>query len=177
MIVDKMIGERCKRFKLSSSSLESAEIPMEASHGDMVVLGEKEMCARSKNVYFVVDSFDDDDGYEDEENEHSTQQSRRKLVQKERADSDGRCCVPLEVSIRIADPIRFYENAFTFDCYDEVDFEGIEIDTCVHQEIIQRFTANRPVHSSRQCFYFFSRNEWDSSAGIHKIFDFLIDFH
>ena len=176
MIVDKMIGERCKRFKLSSSSLESAQIPMEASHGDMVVLGEKEMCARSKNVYFVVDSFDDDDGYEDDENEQSSQ-SRRRLVQKERADSGGRCCVPLEVSIRIADPIRFYENAFTFDCYDEVDFEGIEIDTCAHQEIIQRFTANRPVHSSRQCFYFFSRNEWDSSAGIHKIFDFLIDFH
>ena len=73
--------------------------------------------------------------------------------------------MPLEVTRRILDPVEFYDGAFTFDNYDEIDFEGIEIDTRLHQGVIKRFTGGRPVDTARLCFYFLSRNEWDSTGG------------
>lgn len=150
---------RCRHFKC-----DSAEVPDEAAHGDMVIVGEKKVSGRSRNVFFVCESSCEEESTCRGRNEPS-------LVQKERAAApesptgDGRCCVPLEVTVRLPDPVEFYEGAFTFDAYDEIDFEGIEIDTRVHQHVIRRFTGGRPVDVSRVCFYFLSRNEWDSSGG------------
>ena len=131
-------------------------IPDDAFHGDMIVIGEKTL--RSLNVYFVNTIVVED------KCSSSKFKLIRKLVQKDPTGS-GCCCVPNEVACRLKDPIKFYENAFNFDTYDEVDFSGIEIDTKSHQDIIEKFTNGKPVHTSRKCFYFLQFNEWDSSSG------------
>jgi hypothetical protein len=141
-----------------ASNLASYEkiLPDEALHGDMVIIGPK--CLRSLNVFFVNCIIVED--------KCSMSKFRliRKLIQKDSSGS-GCTCVPIEVTSRISNPIRFYENAFNFENYDEVDFSGIELDTREHRAVIEKFTNGKVIHSSRKCFYFLSFNEWDSSSG------------
>ena len=148
-------GEEEELNQINISNYEKL-LPDEAFHGDMIAIGEKNL--RSLNVFFVNSIVVED------KCSSSKFKLIRKLVQKDPTGS-GCCCVPNEVSTRIKDPIKFYENAFNFETYDEVDFSGIEIDTKSHQELIQKFTNGKSVHPSRKCFYFLSFNEWDSSSG------------
>lgn len=137
-------------------------IPDEATHGDIIVIGEKSL--RSRNVYFVNCQMTGVDGDDDG---GKNIKAKKTLVQKESSvcSKSGRCCVPIEISGKIKDPLKFYENAFTFNKYDEIDFEGIEIDTEFHRDLIKQFTNGKEVDFGRKCFYFFSFNDWDLSSG------------
>jgi hypothetical protein len=157
------IRDKCRHYFLNSLSgdedfssrdLKAYErlLPGDASHGDMIIIGEKSL--RSLNVYFL--SY-----------ELNNQNLTRKLVQKDLSGS-GYSCVPIEVTKMLQDPLKFYDNAFHFGDYDEIDFSGIEIDTQVHQNLIKQFTNGKAVSSNRKCFYFLSYNEWDSSRGKHQ---------
>lgn len=146
-------------------------IPDEAMHGDMITTPEKNL--RSMEVYFV-----NCDLVENKSNDLKSKNNKYKLVRhlcQEDLGGSGFCCVPICVTRKMKDPIRFYENAFTFDNYDEIDFSGIEIDTAAHQELIQKYTNGKPVHPSRKCFYFFEFNEWDSRSGLFIWCDFFLD--
>ena len=188
-----LVREKCERFHLKSikqneeknkdhedkdedeeeidtnilSNLASYEkiLPERTMHGDMVIIGPKML--RSLNVFFV--------NCIEVEDKCSTSKVRliRKLIQKDPSGS-GCTCVPVEVTARINNPIKFYENAFNFENYDEVDFTGIEIDTKEHRAVIEKFTNGRTVHSTRKCVYFLSFNEWDSSSG-KLIITFFLD--
>ena len=160
------LNEKCRHHKItatvdwntfSGDILEFYQelVPAEAKHGDIITTSVKNL--RSMEVYFVNCFI-----IELEANK------RFKLVKQllqEDPSGSGYCCVPLEIAKKIADPVKFYENAFTFDNYDEVDFSGIEIDTELHQDVIKRFTGGKLVSPNRKCFYFFSNNEWDSTCG------------
>lgn len=170
------IREKCHHYTIyakvnwnefSGDILEFYEghIPYDAMHGDIITTPEKNL--RSMEVYFVnVDLAETLVNPNEEKNLKSKNKFKieRHLCQEDLGGS-GFCCVPLIVTRKIADPIKFYENAFTFDNYDEIDFSGIEIDTVIHQELIQRYTGGKYVHPNRKCFYFFEFNEWDSKAG------------
>lgn len=148
------ISDKCKRYRVNIEQegeqqvpgvdLLEKHIPIQGSHGDMVIIGEKAL--RSLNVYFINVII--------EEDENECKKVVRKLVQTDNTGS-GYCCVPLEVTRKIDDPLKFYENSFTFDEYDEIDFSGIEIDTVEHQHVIKRFTNGKEVAPNRKCFYFF----------------------
>lgn len=140
----------------------------EAMHGDMIIIGPKML--RSLNVFFVNCIIVED--------KCSVSKFRliRKLIQKDSSGS-GCTCVPVEVTARISNPMKFYENAFNFENYDEVDFAGIEIDTKEHRAVIEKFTDGKTVHSTRKCFYFLSFNEWDSSSGKFKVISLLHSCH
>ena len=161
------VREKCKHFTIDVKvdtenfdgnliELYEENLPEDCMHGDIVTGGEK--CLRSMEVYFV-------DCVLLEPTESSKKSMKRCLIQRDPSGS-GYCCVPIEVTRKIKDPLKFYENAFSFANYDEIDFSGIQIDTIVHQSVIQQFTGGKPVHPSRKCFYFFSYNEWDSTSGI-----------
>jgi hypothetical protein len=170
------VKEKCRHFKIdkkvdwdtfSSDILEFYEqyIPNEAMHGDIITTPEKHL--RSMEVYFVncvIVELDEKRKKELKKN----YMMEKKLCQEDLTGS-GYCCVPLKVSKKIKDPIKFYENSFTFENYDEIDFSGIEIDTEIHQDVIKKFTGGKPVDFTRKCFYFFSNNEWDSTNGIFII--------
>ena len=170
------IKEKCSRYFINNieefclSEVDSYEknVPIEATLGDMVIFGEKTL--RSMNVFFINCVPVDNKSNDIEESDKMV----RKLVQKDPTGS-GNCCVPLEVTSKIKNPIKFYENAFNFDSYDEVDFSGIEIDTEVHQDVIKTFTGGKEVAKNRKCMYFFSYNEWDSSSGMFIWVDFFLD--
>ena len=164
------VRDKCIHFKINAEiDVENYEgnlvefyesnLSEDCMHGDIVTGAKKFL--RSLEVYFVNSVW--------ETNEDGKNKLKRHLVQKD-LSSSGYCCVPIEVTIKIKDPVTFYENAFKFDDYDEIDFSGIEIDTKYHQNIIRRFTGGKPVHFSRKCFYFLSYNEWDLNKGIFKNF-------
>jgi hypothetical protein len=174
------VRNQCKQFKIdlklnNSHFVESSDdslvhsfshlIPSEANHGDLVVIGEKNM--RSKNVYFVNCIVSKSD--------NSSKPMVSKTLARKDTGASGYGCVPIDVTCRIKNPLVFYENAFTFDNYDEIDFSGIEIDTEFHQEVIQKFTNGKPVDWERKCFYFFSFNEWNTSGGMFIWCDFFLD--
>jgi hypothetical protein len=165
------IREKCQHFAIyakvdwnefSGDILEFYEqhIPDDAMHGDIITTPEKNL--RSMEVYFVNVNLIEELVAVD--SKISNFKLERRLCQEDLGGS-GFCCVPIEVTRKIKDPIKFYENAFTFDNYDEIDFSGIEIDTVLHQDLIKRYTGGKSVHTSRKCFYFFEFNEWDSKAG------------
>ena len=159
------IRDKCRHFafdvkvdpeEIDKNLIEFYEsnLPEECMHGDIVTGAEKTL--RSMEVYFVNCVWETCD--------EAKRRLKRRLVQKDLSGS-GYCCVPIEVTQKIKDPLRFYENAFTFSNYDEIDFSGIQIDTKIHQNVIRQFTGGKQVHFSRKCFYFFSYNEWDSTNG------------
>ena len=169
-----IIREKCQHYsikakvnwdKFSSDILEFYQqyIPDDAKHGDIITTSDKYL--RSMEVYFVNSSLVELD---DEAKQQNNNEYNYKLVRtlcQEDLSGEGYCCVPKQVTIKMVDPIIFYENSFTFDNYDEIDFSGIDLDTEVHQELIQTFTNGRPVDLSRKCFWLFANNEWDSSSG------------
>ena len=134
----------------------------EAMHGDIITTPEKNL--RSMEVYFVNVDLILNTNAENNLKSKNKFKLERHLCQED-LDGSGFCCVPLVVTRKIKDPVKFYENAFTFDNYDEIDFSGIEIDTIIHQELIQRYTGGKFVHQNRKCFYFLNKNEWDSKSG------------
>ncbi len=138
-------------------------IPDDAMHGDIVTTSEKFL--RSMEVYFVNAVLVElDDAAKKEKNYEYNYKLVRRLCQED-LDGSGYCCVPKVITSKMSEPIKFYENSFTFDNYDEIDFAGIDVDTEVHQELIKRYTGGRGVDFGRKCFWLFSNNEWDSSCG------------
>lgn len=128
---------------------------MEAKHGDIITTPHK--YNRSLEVYFVnsvLIELEDNKGFMVE----------RHLCQEDPTDS-GYCCVPKDVTKKIKNPLKFYENAFQFKDYTEKDFSGIDIDTDAHQELISSLSGGRKVASEKKCFYFLEYNQWDSSEG------------
>jgi hypothetical protein len=97
---------------LNEESLAQYEsyLPAQVTHGDIVIIGEKKL--RSLNIFFVNVVYTSDGSY-----------YKRQLMQSDPSQS-GYCCVPVEVSRKIRDPLRFFEDAFNFNNYDEVDFSG-----------------------------------------------------
>lgn len=147
-------------------------IPDEATHGDVIVTPQKYL--RSMEVYFVnCVLIELDEQTKREKNHEYNYKLVRRLCQEDLGGS-GYCCVPKEITNKLQDPIRFYENSLTFDNYDEIDFAGIDIDTQVHQDLIRTFTGGKPVDFSRKCFWFFEYNEWDSCSG--RLFFFVKSF-
>ncbi|CAF0947658.1 unnamed protein product [Brachionus calyciflorus] len=129
---------------VSKQDFYSSFIPNDVKHGDMLVCGEKDL--RSMNIFYY-DS------------------STKKLVQKDPSGS-GYTCVPLEITKSITNPIEFYQDAFKFNGYDEIDFLGIELDAQVHQDLVKEFTNGRQVSFDKTLFYFLTDNEWESEAGL-----------
>lgn len=132
------------------------QIPDQARHGDMLIGGAKDL--RSMNVFYV-----------------NVESMTKKLCQKDPSGS-GYTCVPLEISKKIPDPIKFYENSFSFNGYSEMDFLGIEIDTRAHQDFIKKATGGRNVNDNKQVFYFLDDNEWEAGKGINSYVIFILDF-
>lgn len=143
-------------------------MPDEAMHGDIITTPEKNL--RSMEVYFVNCDLVESDCIDETSLKSKNKFKFERHLCQEDLGGSGFCCVPIVVTRKMPDPIKFYENAFTFDCYDEIDFSGIEIDTVIHQDLIQRHTGGKPVHPDRKCFYFFEFNEWDSKSGKLLIF-------
>ena len=77
--------------------------------------------------------------------------------------------MPIEISKKLTDPIKFYDNAFSFDGYNEIDFLGIEIDPKAHQDLIKKATGGRIVSDKKQVFYFLDDNEWEAGKGNKKL--------
>ncbi|RNA40504.1 hypothetical protein BpHYR1_001649 [Brachionus plicatilis] len=148
------VGQKCQRFvndqiydpdmDLSMKNFCSQFIPDEARHGDMLVCGEKDL--RSMNIFFL--------------NGES-----RNLVQKDPTGS-GYTCVPLEITRKIPDPIEFYNGAFNFKNYEEIDFYGIEIDPLAHNNLIKSLTNGRSAAGHKILYYFFDENEWEQGRGV-----------
>lgn len=140
-----------------------SRIPNSSKHGDIVTTPEK--YSRSLEVYFVNCILEElNDETKSELSADYKYRLRRRLCQEDQSGS-GYCCVPKEITRKLKDPIKFYENAFNFDNYKEKDFSGIDIDTVEHQNMIKTFTGGRAVGNDKQCFYFLENNEWDSTKG------------
>lgn len=179
-----IIREKCHHFQVdakvnwdtfSSDILNFYEmyIPDDAKHGDIITTSEKYL--RSMEVYFVNSILIElDEKTKNENNGEYNYKLVRRLCQEDLGGS-GYCCVPKAITNKLPDPIKFYENSFTFDNYDEIDFAGIDIDTGVHQELIKGYTGGKPVDLSRKCFWLFSNNEWDSTSGMFVWCDFFLD--
>ena len=154
--------ENCETLNQENLAIYESYLPLEVTHGDIVIIGEKTL--RSLNIYFVNVIYTGKD----------KQYYKRELIQNDPSES-GYCCVPLQVTRHLSDPLKFYEDAFNFNNYDEVDFSGIEIDTRVHESIIKKFTGGKRVAYNRKCFYFLSNNDWDSTSGMFIWCDFFLD--
>lgn len=139
------------------------QIPSYTKHGDIVTTPEK--YSRSLEVYFVNCKLEElDDKSKSELNADYKYRLIRTLCQEDQSGS-GYCCVPKEITRKLKNPVKFYENAFSFENYKEKDFSGIDIDSVEHQDMIKQFTGGRTVRKDKLCFYFLENNEWDSSRG------------
>lgn len=151
--------------ELSGKNLSVYEtyLPKQVAHGDIIIIGEKKL--RSLNIFFVNVIFT---------SSIDRKYFKRELVQSDPSQS-GYCCVPLDVSKRLRDPLKYYQDAFNFNNYDEIDFSGIEIDPKVHEPLIKKFTNGKRVAYNRKLFYFLSNNDWDSSSGMFIWCDHILD--
>lgn len=158
-----MTKERCKHYLINLEDLSElsmseilpiceSKIPTEAKHGDIVYT---EKFLQSLDVFFVDCTFDENG------------KVIEKCLRQHDLEDTGCCSVPIEVTCKIADPIKFYENSFKFSDYDEKDFMGIEIDTEIHQKLIQFYTDGKAIHKSRKCMYFHVQNQWADTPGMY----------
>ena len=154
-------------------------LPEDACHGDLVVIGAKRL--RSSNVYIVhkQPTSGADSAmrliYGQLSMPTTTASSTTTTTKTAPTSKSNQCCVPLEVSMHMSDPLAFYADAFHFATYDDVDFLGIELDPLLHGErVVSRFT-HLPVAANRRLVYLLDNNEWDSRAGLFIWCDFYLD--
>lgn len=132
------VGTQAQRWVLGRDG-DPATLLAQAAHGDLLIDPEG---YRSTGVQFVcwkpVES-----GFE------------RTLVKFDLSGS-GYCSVPLAVTRHLPDPPAFYQGRLEYRPYvTKGDWYSIELDSTVHQPLLQRLAGGRPIHPARGVTYLF----------------------